>query len=60
VRHAAILALGEIGDERAIGPLQEVQHGDRGVAMAPSGSGAVRLSDAAREAVERIRSGGRS
>jgi HEAT repeat protein len=60
VRHAAILALGEIGDERAIGPLQEVQHGDRGVAMAPSGRGAVRLSDAAREAVERIRSGGRS
>jgi HEAT repeat protein len=58
VRYAAIVALGEMGDERAIGPLQEVQNGDRGVAMVPGGRGAVRLSDAAREAIEKIRGAG--
>ena len=58
VRYAAILALKEIGDERAVGPLQEVQQGDRSAAMVPSGRGAVRLSDAAREAIEHIKGRG--
>jgi HEAT repeat protein len=57
-RYAAILALREIADERSVGPLQEAGNNDRGVAMLPSGRGTVRLSDAAREAVEHIRHGG--
>jgi HEAT repeat protein len=57
-RYAAILALREMGDERAVGPLQEAANNDRGVAMLPGGRGAVRLSDAAREAVEHIKGRG--
>ncbi len=58
VRYAAILALREIGDARAIGPLQEVQYADRASTMVVSGkgaAGAVRLADAARDAITHIR-----
>ena len=36
------------------GLLQEVENGDPGVAVLPSGRGTVRLSDAAREAIKHI------